>query len=199
MNLAIDAAVEGYPDQVVVHVLCGHVGLDVSRMFNCGGKNKLDRNLPGYNEAARQWYWLVLRDQNHDADCPAELRDRLLPEPATYMHFRVVVREIEAWLLADRVGLAAFLGVTAGRIPNDPERIDDPKAEMVGLAARSRRRAIREDMVPRPNSGATEGPGYASRLAEYAESAWRPNVAAAGSESLRRCITRLDEWAQLSI
>jgi hypothetical protein len=63
----------------------------------------------------------------------------------------------------------------------------------VDLAARSRRRAIREDMVPRSGSGRSVGQAYASRLIEFVDGYWRPEMAANNSDSLRRCCERLDE------
>ena len=107
------------------------------------------------------------------------------------MCFRVAVREVEAWLLGDHEKLATFLGVAVSRIPRDPEAEMDPKTTMVELARRSRRREIREDMVPRPESGRDVGPAYASRLIEFVvggEVSWRLDVASRSSESLRRCL-----------
>ena len=46
-------------------------------------------------------------------------------------------------------------------------------------------------MVPRPGSGRLVGPAYASRLIEYAEAHWRPEVAGQCTDSLRRCRERL--------
>ena len=96
--------------------------------------------------------------------------------------------------MADAEALAGYLGVPRGRVPRAPEGLDDPKGAMVALARRSRRKAIREDMVPREGSGRRVGPAYAARLIEYAATAWRPGVAARHAESLRRaidCLRRL--------
>jgi hypothetical protein len=109
------------------------------------------------------------------------------------MCFRVAVRAVEAWLLADGEAIAGFLGVARTAIPSrSPDDLDDPKRMLVEIAKSSRRREIREDMVPRPASGRSVGPAYASRLIEFATSAWRPEVAAMCSESLRRAIASLE-------
>jgi hypothetical protein len=110
------------------------------------------------------------------------------------MCLRVVVREVESWLLADREGLARFLGVAQTLIPKDPESLPDPKAAMISLARRSRRREVRDDMVPRPGSGRPIGPAYPARLIEFAANVWTPETAADRSDSLKRalrCLTRL--------
>jgi hypothetical protein len=115
------------------------------------------------------------------------------------MYFRVAVREVESWILADRATLAQFLGVTVGKVPRDPDTLDNPKREIVNLAQHSRRREIREDMVPRPKSGRIEGPAYASRVIEYASTLWRPSVAAKYSDSLRRCCLVLQRLSDRGI
>ena len=101
---------------------------------------------------------------------------------------RVAVREVEAWLLADGETLARFLGVSRRSIPSDPERLVRPKEAMVRLGRRSRKGAIRKDMVPRRGSGRAVGPAYTSRLIEFVGTEWRPAAAAERSDSLKRAI-----------
>lgn len=106
------------------------------------------------------------------------------------------MRQIEAWLFADRERLARFLSVASSRIPQDPESLDNPKQTMVNLARQSRRRQIIEDMVPRPNSGRNVGPAYTSRLIEFVQDAtngWNPGVASRLSDSLNRCLRCLHQ------
>jgi len=69
---------------------------------------------------------------------------------------------------------------------------------MVNLARASRRRDIREDLVPRPEGGRQVGPAYSSRLIEFVSGRWRPEIAARRAESLRRaiaCLKRLTRAA----
>ena len=130
--------------------------------------------------------------------CAAALR-RLVAEAGTQHVFLAAVRAVEAWLLADRESLATFLSVAASHIPREPEGVTDPKRAMVDLAMHSRRREIREDMVPRPRSGRTVGPAYTSRLIEFVmdtAAGWRPDVAARSSDSLSRCLRCLRQLAQ---
>lgn len=178
-------------DEAVVRRLIRHVGAEPGPIYGKNGKAHLRRQVNGYNAAARWAPWIVLVDLNHDADCAPLLRDEWLPSPASQMCFRVAVRVVEAWLLADHQQIARFLGVSAKQIPPNPEEVADPKGLMVELARRSRRRDIREDMVPRPGSGRRVGPAYTARLIEFVEdtkTGWRPDVAATSANSLRRCI-----------
>lgn len=189
----ITAAVEGLVDEAVIRCLVQYVGGQLHRVYGKNGRAHLRQRISGYNNAARFSPWIVIVDLNRDADCAPPLLVQWLPQPAPNMCFRVAVREVEAWLLADRERIARFLSVSVQRVPRAPELIDDPKRLMVQLAASSRRREIREDMVPRPGSGRPIGPAYASRLIEFAEAHWRPRISARSSESLRRCLLRLRE------
>ena len=189
--VTICAAVEGVVDEVVAARLIRHVGAIPGPAYGRRGKPNLQRQIGGYNEAARRAPWLVLVDLDQDADCAPPMRQAWIPAPAPMLCFRIAVRAIEAWLMADAEALASFIGVSRARIPRDPEAIDSPKTALVNIAVRSRRRAIREDMVPRESSGRAVGPAYSSRLMEFASNHWRPNKAAATSESVRRAIACL--------
>lgn len=189
--VAITGAVEGDVDEAVIRRLIEHVQAKTHAVYGRNGKTHLQRRLSGYNQAARFSPWIVLVDLDHDAECAPPFRSSWLPDPAPYMCFRVVVRAVEAWLMADRENLARFLSVDIGRIPQNIEAIDHPKATMVDVARGSRRREIRQDMVPRTGSGRVVGPAYTARLIEFAmgtRNGWRPEVAAERSESLKRCL-----------
>jgi len=179
--------VEGVIDEAVVRRLWQDLPVEPGPIYGKNGKSQLRERIQSYNSAARRLPWLVLVDLDHDADCAPALKTLWLPNPARYMCFRVAVREIEAWLLADREGIASFLSVPLAGIPRDPDHLPDPKRTMVRLAGRSALREIREDMTPRPRSGRSEGPAYASRLIEFVQRCWRPRVAARSSDSLSRC------------
>jgi hypothetical protein len=196
--LVISAAVEGIVDEAVAQKLIIEAGGRPGTVYGKNGKPYLRQRIQGFNNAAKGRPWLVLLDLDHDAECPPPLRETWVPNPAPYLCFRVAVREVEAWLMADADSLASFLGVGRNRIPADTEQLDDPKREIVNIARRSRRKAIRKDMVPRAGSGRSVGPAYASRLIEYVQTSWRPDMASSQSESLRRaivCLRRMIEEA----
>ena len=192
--LTARGAVEGLLDEVVLRRLAKHVSIAMGAVFGRHGKTNLRNSIAGYNQAARFSSWIVLVDLD-DEECAPSLCAEWLPIPAEHMCFRVAVREIESWLLADRVGIAAFLGVSTSRVPSTVDGLDDPKQTLIDLARRSRRRAIREDMAPRPGSGLSIGPAYTSRMMEFVvvegRNRWRPDRAAQASPSLSRCISAL--------
>ncbi len=197
-STVISTAVEGALDEAVAHKLITLVGGEVGNVFGREGKPNLRQRIEGFNNAARHAPWLVLVDLDNDADCAPSLCDAWLPDPAPHLCFRIAVREVEAWLMADAESLARYLSVAPSRIPRTPDSIEHPKDEMVNLGRRSRRRDIREDMVPREASGRRVGPAYASRLIEYVKDKWRSEVAARRSESLRRAILCLERLVQAS-
>jgi hypothetical protein len=195
MPVIISAAVEGVTDEAVVRRLIDHVGAEPGPVYGRKGKSHLRQCIDGYNNAARHAPWLVLVDLDQDADCAPRLRAAWVPSPAPRLCFRVAVHAVEAWLMADVEAISAFLGVARSKVPTCPDSETVPKQTLVNLARTSRRRTIREDMVPRPDSGRAVGPAYVSRLVEFASIHWSPGKAGARSESLRRAVARLEELA----
>lgn len=192
----VNYAAEGPTDLAVARKLIrlagGVPGADYSvRQGAAPGKDRLDRRLEAYNAAAQYAPWLILRDA--DGACAVELCARLLPCPSQGMRLRIVVPAVEAWLMADREGLASFLGIDANRLPSQPEDHNDLKSRLVREAMRSHKRHIKADLVPHPRSGRREGPGYAQQLIEFINESWRPERAARSSPSLRRAMRRLTE------
>lgn len=184
----ISIAVEGAVDEAVMRRLVAHAGGQTGSVYGRNGKTALRKRIKGYNKAARHAPWVVLVDLDNDADCAPPILDEWVPEPAPNLCFRIAVREVEAWLMADAQTLSRFLRVGLGTLLAEPEKLQRPKDTMVDLARRSRRKDIRADMAPREKSGRRVGPAYASRLIEYVQEHWRPDVAAERSESLQRAI-----------
>ena len=195
-SVVITAAVEGDVDEAVVRRLIEHVGATPGPVYGRNGKPHLRQRVAGYNHSARLSAWFVLVDLDHEAECAPPLRSAWLPNPSAHMCFRVAVREVESWLLADREHLARFLAVDTSRVPHSPESVNHPKNMMVELARHSHRREIREDMVPRPASARIVGPAYTARLIEFViggKVGWRPEVAAKFSDSLNRSLRCLHQ------
>lgn len=185
-------------DAAVAQRLIEYVGGSVDAIHGMKGKRPLLDDLRGYNNAARRFPWFVLVDLDHDCQCAPPCRHRWLPVAGPQMCFRIAIREVETWLLADRTGIAGFFSVPINRVPTDPEALANPKASMVDLSRHSRRRDVKEDMLPRPESGRSTGPGYDTRLSEFASTQWRPDVASAASDSLHRCLLCLSRLVAVS-
>ena len=188
--LPVTIVTEGITDVPVLARVLELAGCSIHVSHGQRGKVGIDKNLGGYNSAARFSPWVVLRDLDSDATCAAEFVSRILPVPSQWMRFRVAVRATESWLLADAETLSEYLRVRRAIIPADPDRLADPKATLVNIARQSRAAAIRLDMVPEAGMTSRVGPAYSSRVTEFARKRWRPEVARDHSESLRRCIER---------
>ena len=185
------AGVEGSADEVVLRKVLESLGASLGAVYGRSGKGKLLNQLYNYNQAAHFHPWIVLIDLDRDAACAPSARAMWLATPAPKMCFRIVVREVESWLMADRGTMAAFLGVAESRIPIRPELLDNPKETLVHLARGSRRRIIQQDMTPLPGSGRSIGPAYTSRVIEYALNHWRPEIASKNADSLSRLCNRV--------
>ena len=191
---SVNVAVEGDSDEAVIRRVLDHVGLPCGPVYGKQGKGYLFARLPNYNQAAQFSPWLVVVDLNQDAQCAPDFVQDNLQNPASGMRFRVAVRAVEAWLLADAERLAQFLGISRNRVPRNADAELDPKSTLVTLARRTNRTRIREDIVPREGSGGRVGPGYTGRIIEFVETAkhpWRPEIAMQSSDSLRRCVEAL--------
>lgn len=187
-SVSVSAAVEGPIDEAAARRLIAAAGGVPGTFYVRGGKPSLLGKIDAYNNAARFAPWLVIVDLDRDRECAPLARANWLPDISRYMCFRIAVRAIESWFLADRERLARFLSVPVGRLPNHPETLDDPKAEIVRLAKRSRARRISADIVPRERSGRSTGILYASRMIEFASSHWCPPEAGENSPSLERAL-----------
>jgi hypothetical protein len=189
--MIVSGAVEGPVDDAVVRRLLRETGHVVGPIHIKNGKAPLLEKLHGYNAAAQIAPWLVLVDLNGDAPCAPVFVGKHLSEPADQMLFRVAVRQVESWLLADRPNFAHFLRVSKALLWNDPDSLVNSKRAVVDVAGKSSDRKVRQAMVPQPGSGRQVGPGYVARMIEFVELRWRIDEAEARSESLRRCLDRL--------
>lgn len=190
----VTVAVEGDHDAAVIRRILSSVGMEVGFIHGRRGKGALDRSMAGFNLSARHSPWLVVRDLDHDAECAVALARRLVPAPAALMCLRIAVRALEAWLLADREEISRFLQVPLAKVPLQPESLPHPKQALVELSKYSKLRAIRDDMVPAPGTGAQVGRGYTGRVIEFAGRYWSPERAAENSDSLYRCLRALRRW-----
>ena len=195
---ALAVATEGYLDLALIRRLLRATGFAMGEVLwgegRQTGKGGLSLRLPRYAEAARRGAAVfVLRDLDDDAPCAPNLLRGLKVETGGAFCLRIAVREAEAWLMADREGLARYLRLPPGLLPEDPEALADPKAALVAAARRSRSRPIREGFTARPGAGRPEGPDFVEHVERFTRLHWRPETAADRSDSLARALIRLAE------
>jgi hypothetical protein len=130
-------------------------------------------------------------DLDNDELCASQAVAKWLPVIEEGMVLRVVVRAIEAWLMADVESMATFLYVSPSKFPDNPDGETNPKEKLINIARSSANKSIYNDMVPRQGSGGRVGSRYTFRLNEFTSKYWHPEEAMLRSDSLRRCINAL--------
>ena len=190
---SIHCIVEGMVDEAAVRKLFSHLSLTPGA-FHTTSIPAFETRLRRFNQAARHSPWFALCDLDRD-ECAPTRQQRYLPDPAPGMCFRIAVRSVEAWFLADREGIARFLRVAKHSVPFAPEDEPDPKSRLIALARRSRIRAIREGLAPVAGDRRPVGPEYALMMSEFARDHWSPPRAADRAPSLRRTMKRCRNFA----
>ncbi len=192
--MIIYALVEGITDEAMARRLATIAGHQVGTCYGKRGFPWIRRHAGSFNRLAVSIPILTLLDfMDTGLSCPPEIVRRWLPHPNRQMVFRIVVRELESWLLADRQGAAVFLGVAVEKIPHDPEALNDPKQTLVNLARRSRYSSIRLGLVPQQGTTAQVGRLYSSEIIHFIHELWDPERARINAPSLDRCLLRLAE------
>lgn len=181
--------VEGDLEVAVAQRLCAFLDISCPPPVNKKGGGNFWKDALKYNGAAkagRRVFGLVDLEQE---PCVTGILMKHLPcgrHPGFTL--RLSKRMTEAWLLADRDGIASFLAVSPSKVPADPEGENHPKQTMVGLARRSRKRLIREAMVPEAGHSSLVGKEYFPLLRSFVEDRWDIARAREHSPSLDRAL-----------
>ena len=190
----INALVEGIMDEAAAQRIIAATGHKFGICYGKRGCAYIRKRVSGFNAAATAVPYLTLVDHmDTELSCPPEVVSRWVPHRRPLMLLRVVVRELESWLLADRQNLAEFLKVSLARIPRHPEGIEDPKRTLINAARRSRSPRMRDALVPKEGSTAQVGPLYASEMIRFIHQHWNIDAARGQSPSMDRCLRRLQE------
>ncbi|NUM36957.1 MAG: DUF4276 family protein [Candidatus Brocadiae bacterium] len=192
----INLAVEDALSEAVLRKILKSSGKEyaVGKCFGKEGFGYLKRQIAAFNHAAKITPFLVLTDLDR-TECPPLLRRDWLSFPKhPNLIFRIAVREVEAWLLAHRKGFSKFAGISTDIIPQKIESMENPKKILVSLVEKSPKRDLREDIVPKPKSTATQGRNYNDRLILFVEKFWEPLLAMENSPSLKRALEAVSQF-----
>lgn len=188
---------------IILRILESEAVISSDKRFSVGyrlpgrGFGYLKRNISGFNKASKGMPYLILTDLD-DEECAPKMIKEWLPETRNpNLIFRIAVREVESWMLADRPGFSKFLGISQNKVSIKPDELLDPKAYLINLARYSRRRAIREDIVPKQGSTAKQGPAYNEQLVSFVQEAWNPSNARKFSPSLERALKAIEAFAPI--
>jgi hypothetical protein len=189
----INLLVEGDLDEAAAVRLVETVGHTPGVCYGKKGLSYITTKIQGFNNSVYQVPCLALVDfMDTNLDCPPEVITQLLPIRNPNMLLRVVVRELESWLLADRNNIARFLQINIDQVPIAPEQIHDPKQTLVNLARRSRSSKLRSALVPNQGSTAQVGKLYASEMKRFISELWNIESARTNADSLDRCLSSLE-------
>jgi len=193
LSIPINLAVEDDLSEAVLTKMLP-ARYDVGVCYKKGGFGYLKKKIRGFNDASNSMPFLVLTDLDM-GECAPVLIEEWLPVPVHHnLLFRVAVREVESWVLADHDRFAKFLGIRKTLVPVNVDTIDDPKEYLINLARGSRSRDLREDIVPAKGSTAKQGPGYNDRLVSFVREFWDPCEAMRNSPSLARTIRAVENF-----
>lgn len=161
-----------------------------------GGFGYLKARLPDFIASCRGGLSFLLLTDLDTRPCPPDLLDDwfgVIPKPDS-MLLRVAVREVESWVLADRIRFAGWLGVSENEVPAAPEACLDPKADLLFLAKKSKKSGLKEGLLPKKGAPSKVGLEYNDLLCAFVSSEWRVEEAAKLAPSLARAIRRLREF-----
>ncbi len=103
--------------------------------------------------------------------------------------FRIAVREVESWILADHAAWAEYIGIPGANFSEHPDQLADPKEHLLNVIRRKGRKKVHREMLPKGN--AHIGPRYNEVLCDFVDSFWMPERAADNSPSLDRALKAL--------
>lgn len=161
---------------------------------NAEGFGKIRLNIRKYNVASQYFPYFILTDLDAGACAPSLINEWLPEGRRPSLLFRVAVREVEAWLLGDDDSFSTFLGIPKIKIPKDPDLLMDPKDKIFSLVRSSRKRDLREAILPTPQSRI--GPAYNSVLPRFVRDSWDPVQAARHSPSLEKTLSAVDRFLE---
>jgi len=167
---------------------------EISAEYNKHGFGDIKKKIFGYNQAALHSYFLVLTDLDTAECAPGLINDWLPDKKQSNLIFRVAVKEIESWILADRENFAAFLGISSDHIPFQCDNIQNPKELLMNLVRKSRKRSLKEDILPRYD-GDRIGPYYNGCLSNFINNSWDIKTAVHNSESLLKAYKAIKKLA----
>lgn len=165
--------------------------LNVSMRLRKGGFGYLKGRLPSLCKLSKVQPIVLFTDLDK-MNCPLKLMDlwfRGVSKPEGLL-FRVVVREIESWVLADHKGFSEYFGISPAKLPPNPDLLPDPKAFLLKLVGGSKRE-IRESMIAKKGALAIQGVGYNTILCDFIRTSWTSSRAIQRSDSLEKAYLRI--------
>ena len=169
--------------------------MSINHLLRKDGSGYLRSRMDSWQQMAQRQMVLILTDLD-TMECPATLRRDWLGKSTPHQNLilRIVVREVESWVLADHEAVRQLIG-NKGKLPSKPDDLPDPKRHLLDLAKLAPR-SIRQDLVKEMGTVTRQGMGYNARLTLWVKTVWNPERASERSPSLQRTRARLGEWVR---
>jgi hypothetical protein len=149
VNIVIEDELSGEMVKIILdksnkHFKVNQIYPDLKREKASAGSSYIKSKISGFNNAAKVTPYLVLTDLDKKECAPLLIREWLPHGQHPNLLFRVAVREVETWVMADRLSFAKFLGIESKLIPQDIDRqVTNPKEFLLELTRRSRKKDIK--------------------------------------------------------
>jgi hypothetical protein len=160
------------------------------------GSGKLEKKCPSFlNMAKGGQFTFSIADLDTRPCAGATIREWFsIPgeQPLTLpkeIIFRVAVREVESWIMADRSAWAEYIEIAEDNFSPSPDTLLDPKQYLLSVVRRKGRKKYHREMLPR--GSAHIGPGYNDVMCDFIVCHWSPLRAATRSPSLDRAVRAL--------
>lgn len=161
--------------------------LVVERSLVTGGCGNIKNKVMQFNNACKYIPHVILTDLDAIV-CPLKLMNDWNIRSNSELIFRIAIKEVESWLLADREGFAKFLDIPTNKLPQQPEECENPKRELINLSRNSK---FGLEIAPQKGSRAIQGYNYNGCLVCYVQNNWSIDAAMEYSPSLERAVKSL--------
>ncbi len=188
INIAFEDVIQETVIEKLINQYCNQC--IIQNRYTKGGYGYLKKSTEGFNQASKYIPFIVVTDLDRAECAPNLIKDWLKQEKEKNLVFRVAVREIESWLIADRQEMAKFLNINIIKIETNIENIPNPKQYLFRLVELSPNSKLRKDILP-IDSTAKIGKKYNEQMNKYVREIWRPEFAKKSSDSLNRAINAI--------
>ncbi|CAB3782343.1 hypothetical protein [Paraburkholderia caffeinilytica] len=178
----------------IADALIAHSGIaaDIQQRIVAGGAGPFKQKILAMNNVARNVMPVLMIADADQAPCVVTQRNSWLPRDVSQrLSMRLAVKEAEAWVLADHIGFSKFAVVSKDLFPGNPEMEPDPKQALLALVKKSKRRELRDEMLPGKGATSPVGLGYNIHMTEFVKNHWNVGRAVDRAPSLARAIPRV--------
>lgn len=184
--------VEGVTDEIFLRKVLSDLHVGVHTVYGKRGCDYIIEKGAGFAVRGEYSGIIILADLcDVYRGCPLLARRRIADAVPDLCLLRFAVCELESWILASRLALSQYFGISVNLVPAAPDELLDPKQVLVNLAGRSRKGRIREMFVPPRGTSSGVGRGYMEGISDFMYNHWNMDQAVAGSPSFERFVDRV--------